>query len=125
MNQFDIKTPWTRSPNGWIAGVCQGIGERLDISPAGVRLLWFLSVWFFGFGIVFYIICAFCLPMQGHEAGAQKPKILGVCYRLSQRFDMDVGLIRILAVIIALGSMGTTLLAYVLIHFLVPPQPTT
>lgn len=125
MNQFDIKTPWTRSPNGWIAGVCQGIGERLDVSPGGVRLLWLLSVLFFGVGFLFYIICAICLPMKGKEQEAQKPKILGVCYRLSQRFDMDVGLIRILTVVIALGSMGTTLLAYILIHFLVPQQSTT
>lgn len=113
-----LEIPWTRSPNGWVAGVCQGLGERFDIKPNVVRFIWFLSVFFIGAGFVFYIICALCLPVQGREEYARQPKFLGVCYRLSEKLNVDVGLLRIVTVLIGLGSLGTTALAYIVIHFL-------
>ncbi len=113
-----LQNPWTRSPNGWLAGVCQGVGERFDIKPNVIRIIWFLSVFFIGAGLVFYIICALCLPVQGREEYARQPKLLGVCYRLSEKLNVDVGLLRIVTVLIGLGSLGTTALAYIVIHFL-------
>ena len=76
-----LEIPWTRSPNGWVAGICQGVGERFDIKPNVIRIIWLLSVFFVGAGLVFYIICALCLPVQGREKYARQPKFLGVCYR--------------------------------------------
>lgn len=122
MNQVHILNQWTRSENGWIAGVCQGLGDRFDINPGALRLLWLASILFFGVGFLVYFIVAFCLPVKGQEEASQKPKIMGVCLRLSHRMDLDVGLLRILAVLIALGSFGTTVLAYFLIHFLIPTE---
>lgn len=115
-----MQKPWVRSNRGWIAGVCRGLAERFDLNPMGVRLLWLVSVLFLGFGFLFYFICALCLPAEGHEASAQEAKLLGVCYRISKKFDLDVGLLRVLTVVIALGSIGTTLIAYVIVHFLMP-----
>ena len=120
MTQTLMQSKWVRSEKGWIAGVCQGLGERFDIAPGVLRALWVLSVLFLGIGLLFYFICAFCLPVEGREEQAYEPKILGVCARLAVKFDMDVGLLRILAVVIALGSFGTTVLAYIILHFLVP-----
>lgn len=120
MTQTIVQSKWIRSEKGWVAGVCQGLGERFDIAPGILRALWLLSILFLGIGLVFYFICAFCLPVEGKEESANEAKILGVCGRLSEKFDMDVGLLRILAVIIGLGSMGTTVLAYIILHFLVP-----
>lgn len=118
--------PWVRSDKGWVAGVCRGLAERFDLNPMGVRALWLVSILFFGFGFLFYFICALCLPVEGHEQSVQEPKFLGVCYRIAKKFDLDVGLLRILTVVIALGSVGTTMIAYVIIHFLIPksePKP--
>lgn len=112
----------TRSPQGWMAGVCAGVAKRLDVPVGLVRLLWIGSIFFLGVGFLFYFICAVCLPLEGFEHRADEPKFLGVCYRLSKRFDLDLGLLRVLAVLVTLGSVGTSLLAYVVIHLLVPHQ---
>ena len=122
MEAIRLQNQWTRSNDGWLAGVCQGLGERFDINPGLLRLIWFASVLLFGMGLVFYFICAFCLPLQGHEEEALKPRFLGVCSRLSQKMEVDVGLLRVLTVLIALGSMGTTILAYIVVHFLLPTE---
>lgn len=120
MTQALTAGKWVRSREGWVAGVCQGIGERMDISPALLRLGWLISILFFGVGLLFYFIAAFCLPVEGKEDKAYEARVLGVCSRLAEKFDMDVGLTRILAVVIGLSSLGTTVLAYIILHFLVP-----
>ena len=117
-----LQDQWTRSEDGWIAGVCQGLGERFDINPGALRLLWMISILFFGVGVFAYFIFAFCLPVEGHEETTQRPKFLGVCLRLSQRMDLDVGLLRVLAILIGVGSLGTTILAYIILHFLIPAE---
>ncbi|MCB0378471.1 MAG: PspC domain-containing protein [Bdellovibrionales bacterium] len=120
MKTVSIEQPWVRSRNGWILGVCEGIGRRFDMAPGVVRLLWLLSVLFLGFGFFFYFIVGISLPVEGKEHLAYQPRILGVCARLARALNFDVGLTRVLAVVIALGSLGTTLLAYIILHFLVP-----
>ena len=120
MKEISLRNQWTRSEDGWIAGVCQGIGEKLDVNPMVLRLFWMGSVLFFGAGLFMYFICAFCLPLEGHEAKAMEPKFLGVCSRVARKLDLDIGLVRVITVVVGIGSMGTTLLAYVLVHFLVP-----
>ena len=120
MTQTIVQSKWIRSERGWIAGVCQGLGERFDIAPGVLRAFWVLSVLFFGAGFLFYFICAFCLPVEGKEDRAYEAKLLGVCSRLAQKLDMDVGLVRVLTVIIALGSFGVTVVGYIILHFLIP-----
>lgn len=116
-----LQNQWTRSNEGWVAGVCQGLGENFGINPGLLRLMWAFSILFFGVGLFFYFICAFCLPLEGREEEAMKPKFLGVCARLAYKMNVDVGLLRIVAVLVGLGSLGTTVLAYIVIHFILPP----
>lgn len=125
MKHLGQRNQWVRSNDGWIAGVCQGLGERFDVNPGLLRLIWMASILFFGVGLVFYFILALCLPLEGKEDEALEPRFLGVCSRLSQRMDIDVGLVRSLCVIIGLGSFGTTMLAYVLVHFLISSEKTS
>lgn len=122
MNQVKLNDRWTRSSNGWVAGVCQGIGERLDINPGMIRLGWLLSILFFGVGLFAYLAFVFCLPVEGNEAAEDRPKLLGVCYRLAQRLDLDVGLLRVLVVLLSVSSLGTAFLAYIVMHFLIPSE---
>ncbi len=120
MSSNILQNPWTRSKEGWIAGVCQGLAERFDMNPGAVRLLWIASVIFLGVGVLLYFLCAFIMPVEGEEEKALRPKILGVCLRLSERMEIDVVPLRILAVIALLGSFGTVFFIYILLHFLLP-----
>ena len=47
-----------------LAGVAGGIAEYLEIDPTVVRILWILSVFLGGFGILLYIIMAFIVPLE-------------------------------------------------------------
>lgn len=55
--------------NRWIAGVCGGLGEYLNIDPTIVRILWVIFIltsfkwWFFGgWGVILYIILWIIIP---------------------------------------------------------------
>ncbi len=123
MNLISRSQPWTRSRGGWIAGVCLSLAQRLDINVTFLRLVWLFSIFFLGFGFFLYILCAVCLPLEGEVELSRRPKLMGVCLKLSERFDIDLGLLRILAVIIGIGSLGTSLIAYIIIHFILTEQP--
>ncbi len=114
--------PVTRSTNGVLAGVCAGIAERFDVPAWAVRVLWLLFVLAWGTGIAFYLVCFICIPRSDRAAEAQKPKLLGVCFRLSRALAIDVSIIRVIAVFAALGSLGTFLLVYVILHFVIPKE---
>jgi phage shock protein PspC (stress-responsive transcriptional regulator) len=47
-----------------LAGVASGVAERLDLDPTLVRVLWLLSVFFGGFGLVAYIVMAIIVPLE-------------------------------------------------------------
>jgi phage shock protein PspC (stress-responsive transcriptional regulator) len=47
-----------------LAGVAGGMAEYLEIDPTIVRILWILSVFLGGFGILLYIIMAFIVPLD-------------------------------------------------------------
>ncbi len=51
-----------------IAGVAGGVAERFEIDPTLVRILWILSVFFGGLGLVLYIVMAIIVPLEP-EAG--------------------------------------------------------
>lgn len=125
MKHLGQNNQWVRSHDGWIAGVCQGLGERFGVNSGFLRLMWVFSILCLGAGLFMYFILAFCLPLEGQEEEALKPRILGVCSRLSQRMDLDVGLVRALAIVIGFGSAGTAILAYIILHFLIPSEKQT
>jgi len=47
--------------NRWIAGVCGGIGEYLNIDPIIIRIL---AIIIPGFGWLAYLICAIIIPSE-------------------------------------------------------------
>jgi|GEM_PF-6472970 len=117
-----FESQWMRSQNGWVAGVCEGLAESFDFPVFWVRLAWGLSL-FMGFGFLLYIVAAFCVPERGSEV--VKKKFLGVCYRLSKSLNFDLSFIRIGMVFGALSTLGTTLLLYLVLHFIIPWEPGT
>jgi len=47
--------------NRWIAGVCGGLGEYLNIDPTIIRIL---AIIIPGFGWVAYLICVIIIPSE-------------------------------------------------------------
>lgn len=50
--------------NKSICGVCSGIANYLNVDTTVIRLLWVLVIFFCGFGILAYFICALIIPMD-------------------------------------------------------------
>ena len=56
-----------------IAGVASGLAEYLDVDVTLVRILWFVSIFFGGLGLLLYIIMAIVVPMEPDERYASAP----------------------------------------------------
>jgi phage shock protein PspC (stress-responsive transcriptional regulator) len=56
-----------------IAGVASGLAEYFDIDPSLVRVLWVLSIFFGGLGILAYIAMAIIVPLEP-QAGFAPPE---------------------------------------------------
>lgn len=107
---------WVRSSKGWLAGVCQGLGERLGIEPRILRVLWFISFIFFGFGFLLYIGMAWGLPKE-RQTYTNPNKILGVCYKMSLSTGLEVGFLRFIALLLLIVSgIFPALIGYLLLH---------
>ena len=48
----------------WVAGVCGGLGEYLNLDPALMRLLWVIFTFFGGAGLLVYIIAWIIIPEE-------------------------------------------------------------
>lgn len=72
INQTTIKKRLYRNPDDKIAGgVCSGIAAYINIDPLWVRLLLIISVFFFGTGILLYLILWMIMP----EANTRTEKL--------------------------------------------------
>ena len=47
-----------------VAGVAAGVAEFFDLDPTLVRLVWFVSIFFGGFGLLLYILMAIIVPNE-------------------------------------------------------------
>lgn len=50
-----------------VAGVCGGLGEFFGIDPTLIRVLWAVSIFALGFGILPYIVCWLLIPVEETE----------------------------------------------------------
>ena len=107
---------WVRSQDGWIAGVCEGLAKALGVQPWIVRVIWLGGILFLGLSVFVYVGLMFSLPRDNQVAEAYQPKSLGVCNDLSQRFQTEVGLTRFLALVLAVSSLGVTVIVYLVLY---------
>jgi phage shock protein C len=56
--------------NRRLAGVAAGVAEYFDLDPTLVRVLWFLSTFFYGLGLLVYIVMAVVVPLEPAQADA-------------------------------------------------------
>jgi phage shock protein PspC (stress-responsive transcriptional regulator) len=114
-----------------IAGVCAGLGEYFDLDPLLFRLLFVISVFFGGVGLVVYVLLWIMVP-EAPGAGGQPPlaakrlhlsrtdrKIAGVCGGLGEWLDVDPVFVRVAFVLLALAC-GFGVLLYILLWMLAP-----
>jgi phage shock protein PspC (stress-responsive transcriptional regulator) len=113
-----------------IAGVCAGLGEYFEIDPLVFRLLFLLSVFFGGLGVLAYVIMWIMVPVRdGAPAGNSARsrlhlsfadrKLAGVCGGLGEYFAIDPVLFRVGFVILAFAC-GAGILLYVVLWLLLP-----
>lgn len=53
-----------RSNEKILAGVCSGIAEYFEVDPTIVRIIWLLSCFVGGIGLVAYIVCWLVMPAK-------------------------------------------------------------
>ncbi len=58
--------------NGMIAGVCEGIGKRLDIDPLLLRIVFGATTLASGLGVVAYLLAWWLLPVEGAAQAATR-----------------------------------------------------
>ena len=136
----------TRSPDGYLAGVCEGVGQYFDVSPNIIRLIWAVAVLGFGTGILLYLLVWWILPradelpleppLENLALSEQPPlvrtrvdrKILGVCGGVARRWDLDPAVVRLGAVGFFTASGGLATVVYLVTALFMgtsvrPPQP--
>ena len=47
-----------------IWGICGGLGKYFDVDPTIIRLVWVLTLFLGGWGILAYIILRFVIPLE-------------------------------------------------------------
>lgn len=120
----DLSLKWTRSADGVILGVCKGLAKALDIPVGVMRLVWLGSLLFFGAGLFPYLALAIALPREDKQNKAMEPMIFGVCAKISKRVDLEVGLVRFMAILLTLVGFGTTLVGYIILYFVLDEKPS-
>jgi len=108
---------WVRAQDGVIFGVCKGLAKTFDIQVGVFRLLWICSLLFFGAGLWLYLLLAVSLPREDKTVQALEPVILGVCSKIAVKTEVEVGVVRFLAITLGLMSMGATLVGYIVLYF--------
>ncbi len=129
----------TRSDDGYLAGVCEGLGRYLGVNPALVRLAWIVAVLFFGTGILLYLALWWLMPHELNQPleptvwirgrnGSHPPlqrtvndrKFLGVCGGLGRRYGIDPALVRLGTLFLFAASGGLVLVAYLVMAIALP-----
>jgi phage shock protein C len=58
-----VKKLMRSSTDKKIAGVCAGLADYFDLDPTVIRLVWLLTIFFAGTGVLAYIILWIVLPL--------------------------------------------------------------
>jgi len=126
--------------NKMITGVCGGLSESFGINAMIIRLVFLITLFFGGTGIIVYLILFAILPKKKQEQDIidiePEPEeemqnkiyrkwddrmIAGVCSGIAQYLKWDVSLIRIAFVIMSfIGGAGVIL--YAIFWFMFPNE---
>jgi phage shock protein PspC (stress-responsive transcriptional regulator) len=116
-----------------IAGVCAGLSEYFELDPVLFRLVFVISMFFGGIGLLIYVLMWILVPEKpGSEAPARAirrlhlsstdRKVAGVCGGLGEWLEVDPVFIRVAFILLALAC-GFGIVVYVLLWMLAPRAP--
>jgi len=94
----------------------------MDLPVGMTRVAWVLSLLCFGVGLWPYLLLAMSLPRRDKVEQAYDKRILGVCAALAKKTDIEVGLIRLIALIVLFASFGTTVVVYFIAYLMLPEE---
>lgn len=114
---------WYRREDGAVAGVCGGLADALELPVGVIRLAFIVVTLLGGSGVIAYLVLAVALPRRDRQSSASESKILGVCISLSKTLEIEIGLVRVLALIALLCSFGLAFFAYLAAYFFLPNSP--
>ncbi|NQV17572.1 MAG: PspC domain-containing protein [Armatimonadetes bacterium] len=126
--------------NKMLTGVCGGLSESFGINAMIIRLIFIITLFFGGTGIIAYLILFAVLPKSQQEKDIidiePEPEeemqnkiyrkwddrmIAGVCSGIAQYLNWDVSLIRIAFLIMSfIGGVGVVL--YAIFWFMFPNE---
>lgn len=118
-----------RSPRDHkVFGVCGGLGEYFGVDSTIIRVIFLIALFCVGGGLLAYILMAIIMPMgdtYNSPAPARKlyrsrtdRRIFGVCGGISEYFNMDVTVVRILVAVCTIFGIG--LLGYIIAAIVLP-----
>ena len=136
----------TRSPDGYLAGVCEGLGSRLGVSPNLIRLVWLALALFAGTGMMLYLVLWWIVPRadqlpteatiwnRASDGRYRAPlrrtqadrKLFGVCGGIARYWQVDPSLVRLAVLSLATLSLGLVAVAYLIAAAVIPgPNAST
>ncbi len=59
-----MKRLYRKADSKKIAGVCSGLGEYFNVDPTLVRIIFLLVTFFWGFGVLVYLVCWMAMPSK-------------------------------------------------------------
>lgn len=101
-----------------LGGVCSGIAAYFNIDPAVVRIITFLLIWAWGFGVILYIILWIVLPSSKTVRNPLKRRLYrnpdnkvigGVCSGIASYLNIDPVIPRVIFVLPLLGVIFTSI----------------
>ncbi|MEO0815176.1 MAG: PspC domain-containing protein, partial [Myxococcota bacterium] len=116
MDTDSMGGPLVRTRDGYVAGVCDGLGRYFDVNPTLIRIGWLAAVVFFGTGLLAYVAMWWLMPREDQLAleqtqwqrnsatGRYSPplqrtthdkKIFGVCGGLARSWQIDPVFVRL------------------------------
>ena len=118
----EIRKLYRSRKDSVIGGVCGGLAEYLEMDSTVVRLLWAISFFIFGFGLLLYIIALCVIPKnpshpepEEHEAEAQPKQEQR---RSSTDWNLVIGVILlILGIMFLLGQFDVFDFEYIRFNF--------
>ena len=57
-----------------LAGVASGMAEYFDVDPTLVRVLWLVSIFFGGIGLLAYIVLAIIMPNEPDATAGRRSR---------------------------------------------------
>ena len=131
MKNQDVKVLAKSYNNRIIAGVCAGIAEYFEVDALWVRLLFVLLIPAGGISIVAYLVLCCLMPRATKAVDVLAKRlyrsstnriIAGVCGGIAEYLGVDATWVRLIFILMAVGSLGVVGLMYLLLWVCLPSQ---